>query len=99
MKNNKKEKNNKKDSSAIENIASKLNLPEDVLLGATIVTINGNRELNVENYRGLAEYDDNKIVVQGKKCMIVVEGQKLKIEYFSNVDMKIKGLIKSVEYK
>ncbi len=99
MKNSKKEKNNKTNSSAIENITSKLNLPEDVLLGATIVTINGTKELNVENYRGLAEYDDNKIVVQGKKCIIVIEGQKLKIEYFSNIDMKIKGVIKSVEYK
>ena len=38
-----------------ERMAESLKLPKDSVLGASIVTITGNRDVFVENYKGIIE--------------------------------------------
>ena len=75
-----------------------LKLPKDTMLGAAIVTITGNREAFVENYKGILEYTTESIVLQGKNCKICFEGKQLSIDYYTNEDMKISGTIDTVKY-
>lgn len=75
-----------------------LKLPKDSLLGASIVTVTGNTEAFVENYKGMIEYTEESILLQGKTCKIHIVGKKLSIDYYTNEDMKISGRIRSVEY-
>lgn len=82
-----------------EKFISALKLPGDVLMGDSIVTITGNREVWIENYRGIIEYTDSLILLQGKNCQICFEGNGLSINYYTNEDMKIGGNIKSVTYR
>lgn len=73
-------------------------LPQDVVYGALIVTLTGNREAYVENYRALLGYTEDMIVIQGKKETVTLRGQGFLIQYFTNDDMKITGCISSIEY-
>ena len=75
-----------------------LKLPGDVMLGAFVVTMTGNREVWIENYRRILEYTETRILLQGKTCQICFEGKKLSIDYYTNEDMKISGYIHSVTY-
>lgn len=68
------------------------------MLGAAIVTITGNREAFIENYKGILEYTTESIVLQGKNCKISFEGKRLSIDYYTNEDMKISGNIDAVRY-
>ena len=68
------------------------------MLGACIVTITGNREAFIENYKGILEYTTESIVLQGKNSKICFEGRKLSIDYYTNEDMKISGSIEAVRY-
>lgn len=68
------------------------------MLGAAIVTITGNREAFIENYKGILEYTKESIVLQGKNCKISFEGRNLSIDYYTNEDMKISGSIDTVRY-
>jgi len=81
-----------------EFIINSLKLPADVLMGDSIVTITGNKSAWIENYRGMIEYADERILLQGKNCQICFEGTNLSIDYYTNEDMKIGGIIKSVSY-
>ncbi|MCL2719625.1 MAG: YabP/YqfC family sporulation protein [Lachnospiraceae bacterium] len=81
-----------------EKIVESLKLPKDSLLGASIVTVTGNSEVFIENYKGMIEYTDENILLQGKTCRIEIKGQRLTIEYYTNEDMKITGRINSVSY-
>ena len=53
-------------------LADKLELPEDVLLGSAKLTVTGGRSAVIENHRGVLEYTAERIVVavpRGKVCL------------------------------
>ena len=81
-----------------EQVIDSLNLPKDMMLGASIVTMTGNKEAWVENYKGIITYHDKQIVLQGKTCQICFVGQNLSIDYYTNEDMKISGQIECIRY-
>ena len=85
-------------SGSKELIVESLKLPKDTMLGASIVTLTGNREAFIENYKGILEYTNELIVLQGKNSKICFEGRQLAIEYYTNEDMKISGSIDAVRY-
>lgn len=76
-----------------------LELPKDLMYGASIVTITGRREVLIENYKGILEYNEEYIRVQAKNVKITIFGKQLTIEYYTNEDMKVVGYIKSIEYE
>lgn len=92
------ERKDSKEVSGKELMVESFKLPKDSLLGASIVTLTGNREAFVENYKGIIEYTCNLIILQGKNCKIEFCGRKLHIVYYTNEDMKISGYIESVRY-
>ena len=85
-------------TSAKEMIVDSLKLPKDTMLGASIVTVTGNSQVLVENYRGILEYTQDCIMLQGKTCRIAICGSRLCIAYYTNEDMKIEGVISEIRY-
>jgi len=75
-----------------------LQLPQDILCGEIRITITGNREILIENYKGLLECTNTKILIQAKNHKLLLEGKALNIDYYTNEDMKISGRILSVRY-
>ena len=75
-----------------------LKLPKDSMLGASIVTVTGNTDAFIENYRGIIEYTSQMILLQGKNCKIEICGKRLSIVYYTNEDMKINGWIDQIRY-
>ena len=80
------------------NIVESLELPKDLIYGAVIVTVTGKNEVLIENYKGILEYTGEKIRVQTKSCQVMVSGKQLLIEYYTNDEMKITGLIHQIVY-
>ncbi len=84
--------------SRLEALSSGLNLPTDILAGATVVTIMGSSQLRLENYKGILEYTGDLIRIQGKYNRVHVEGKNLNIDYFTDDEMKVSGRITMVKY-
>ena len=82
-----------------EKMISQLELPKDLMLGAAIVTITGRKEDLVENYKGIIELEDSLVKIQTKNCRLQILGAHLTVEYYTNEEMKIVGLIDSVSYE
>ena len=75
-----------------------LQLAKDVCTGALRVTLTGNCEVWIENYRGILEYTGERILLQAKTCQVCLEGSRLSIDYYTNEDMKISGNISTLRY-
>lgn len=79
-------------------IIDKLSLPKDITENAFVLTAVGNKELYIENYKGILDYTDTFIRIQGKNVSILVEGKHLCITYYTDEDMMIKGDIHKLQY-
>jgi sporulation protein YqfC len=89
----------KENKARLENqIVSSLNLPKDIVMGAVMITLTGQSEAYIENYKGILEYDVSFIKLQTKTCKVLIEGSHLFIEYFTNDEMKVTGHIRQVKY-
>ena len=80
-------------------IAELSELPKDVALGMPILTVTGQMELCLENYRGILEYTDSLVRIQTRTGQIRITGQKLEVVYYTNDEMKVNGHIHSIEYQ
>lgn len=81
-----------------EEFMDSLHLPKDIVMGTMKVTLTGNREAWIENYRGLLEYTDKCICLQGRHGQIEIQGNALCIEYYTNEDMKICGCFSCIKF-
>lgn len=82
-----------------ESVVRAFDLPPDLAYGSVLVSVTGQSELLIENYRGILEYKDEHIRIQAKDCRILIVGKRLGIEYYTNEEMKIKGLIEQIIYE
>lgn len=79
-------------------ISEAANMPKDILAGLPVIKVWGNSEIYIENFKGIIEYLDTIIRIQTKIGKVVITGKCMQIEYYTNEDMKITGIIFSIEY-
>ena len=82
-----------------QSVVRAFDLPAALAYGSVLVSVTGQNELLIENYRGILEYKDEHIRIQAKDCRILIVGKQLKIEYYTNEEMKIKGFIEQILYE
>ena len=81
-----------------ERLASAAGMPKDVTMKAAVITVLGNFEACIENYRGITEYTECLIRIQTKGGQIRFTGRHLQVEYNTNEEMKITGRIETIEF-
>ena len=81
-----------------ERVISAASMPKDVVMGAAVVTVLGNFEVCIENYRGITEYTEKLVRVQTKGGQIRLCGSRLQVEYYTNDEMKVTGKIDTLEF-
>lgn len=91
-------KKKEKDHSVKEKFIEACNIPKDAALGFPIITLVGKKEVYIESYRGILEYNHEMIRVLTKLGQIKIKGKTLEVDYYTNDEMKITGTILSVEY-
>lgn len=82
-----------------EEVVSALQMPKDLMLGAAILSAVGRNEVYVENYQGIVIYTDKLVKIQTKGCRVVIEGERLSIEYYNADEMKVVGKIAGIWYE
>lgn len=62
----------------------------------TIIT-HGNHEIYIENFEKIQEFNDTKVELKSQKFKITIIGNALLIDYMTNDDLKICGIIKEIQ--
>ena len=58
-----------------EKIVKKLDIPEDIIFDIPRITIMANKEMRIENYNSILEYENNKIVLSANSHLIQNKNQ------------------------
>lgn len=80
-------------------IAKTLELPEDMLCDIPRFILCDNRELQVENYKGILSYEETEIKLGGKAYKIRITGKELKITVITDEYIVIDGVISSLNFE
>ena len=81
-----------------EQFSALLDVPPEIMNDLPKVVIVGNKEINVENFIGLLEYTMQRIRINTKSGVIVIEGVELEATKMTSEYIKIKGTILQVSY-
>lgn len=74
-------------------------LPEDLVYQEPIITLLGSRQLLVENYQTLLEYQTERIVIRVRQYKLIILGKQLEILNYTSDEMHISGVISSIFYE
>ncbi len=82
-----------------EVIGDKLGIPKDIALDLPHITLNGNRELYIENYKALLLYYSDKIIIGGKKFSVEICGKNMEIKSIQRDNLLIYGKFVRIDFK
>ncbi len=81
-----------------EKIAEMTEIPKDFMMNMPRVTILGNREICVDNYKGLLEYSQETIRLASTNKIIIIKGEELLITRIVEDAVFVGGNIFLVEF-
>lgn len=81
----------------LEKTAQVFDLPADALAGLPRVELVGDRELRMENHRGILAYGTQEIHVSGGPFIIKVQGEGLELRAMTGLELLITGHITGIQ--
>jgi len=94
----KKEKKEKNEVNLKEKITEVLELPKEIVLNVPKLTIMGNSDIMIENYKGIVEYEQNRVRINTAIGVIKITGNMLTIREITSEDIMVIGDIISLEF-
>ena len=82
-----------------ETLSDAWGIPKDLALDLPHMTLSGNRELYLENYKSLLKYSTEEIIAGGKKFRVTIVGKKLEIKRIRREDIVILGEITAIQFE
>lgn len=81
-----------------EQLTEALDLPKEVVINLPVITLTGNKEINIENFSGLLEYTSQKIRLNTRSGIVVIDGINLEARNMTAEKICIKGNILHVSF-
>lgn len=81
-----------------ERIAENLELPKEIILNIPKMILLGNKSIIIQNYKGILEYEPDRIKINTASGILRICGDKLLIKEISSEDIAVEGGIKLVEF-
>lgn len=94
-----KTKDKEKRISVKEKFAEILDLPKEIVMNIPKMTLIGSGDLFIENYKGIIEYENNRIRINTGAGVIKVTGSFLAIKEITSEDIMVSGDISSLEFQ
>lgn len=79
-----------------EIMAQALEIPME-LSDLSKTTLLGNKEINIQNFKGIIEYDTKIVRLNTKDFMIKIWGENLNIKNINDEDITVSGIISGIE--
>lgn len=79
-------------------VADFLEIPRDLVLNLTKLTVVGAREIFVENHRGIMEYQADRIRINLARGYLEINGSDLEIKAILPDEMSIIGSVSSINF-
>ena len=79
-------------------MARALELPAEIMLNLPLISLTGNEELLIENYKGIIEYTDAQARLSTACGILRIEGKALVLKEITEESLSITGRITKLEF-
>lgn len=79
-------------------LANLLELPDDIILDLPRMTMLGNKQLLVENHKGIIEYSTALVRIKLSQGTLIIHGEQLSLGNLQQEQILVEGIIKLVQY-
>ncbi|UQZ32936.1 sporulation protein YqfC [Paenibacillus sp. PK3_47] len=76
-----------------------LDLPQDVLQEMPRITLIGNKELYIENHRGVLHFSSGQLTIALVQGCLEITGEGLMIRNILGQELAVEGIIGEIRYK
>ena len=90
---------NKPSEHILEKAADLFDLPGEVMAGMLKITVTGGRRAHIENHKGILEYGDEEICVNGGKLILKIRGSDLELRSMNAEEMLVTGFLTGVDFE
>ena len=87
----------RKKESVLERTAQVFDLPGDLVAGLPRMELIGDRELRMENHKGILAYGTEEIHISGGSYIVKVTGEALELRAMTGLELLITGHITGVQ--
>jgi len=74
-----------------------LELPKEINADVPYLSLMGNEEMVIENYKSILEYNESTIRVNTTKGVVKIEGRNLQLKEVTNEDIRVNGIMTRIE--
>lgn len=82
-----------------EKILSKLDFPSDISLDLPRIIVVGNREITIENHKGIIFFQTNMVKINSRIGAIIINGENFEILFIAETSITISGIFKGISYE
>ena len=82
-----------------EMLVDKFDLPAEIVMDIPKIIITGNKEITIENHKGISNFEKNLIKVNSKVGNINIEGSDFEILYIGGSTISITGKFNAIIYE
>ena len=85
-------------ASVLERTEKALELPKGVFTSAPYIECMGNREIAIEGIKGVLEYDEDMVRLNGGQMMIRILGRDLNIKCYTPQSVVVEGTVLTIDF-
>ena len=82
-----------------EKILSKLDFPRDISLDLPKIIVIGNREIIIENHKGIIFFETNMVKINSRIGAILIKGEEFEILFIAETSITISGIFQGISYE
>ena len=83
----------------LQALAGIFDIPEDIVLDLPRTTMLGNRQVLVENHKGIIEYNESLIRIKLSQGELIIAGSDLMLGNLQVEQILIEGVIAEIKYE
>jgi len=81
-----------------EYISDKFDIPKEIIMNLPQISLTGNRELFIDNYKSILEYSDTLMRIKAADTIIKISGKSIYIENIGTDDISLSGFFDKIEF-
>lgn len=83
---------------SLQKLAGLLDIPQDIVLDLPRITMLGNKQLLIENHKGIIEYTPSLVRIKLSQGELIVRGADLTLGNLQVEQILVEGTVRDIQY-